>query len=104
MATRYTYAASVTLGDDFDTEAEIEVTYSVAWGSPETGRGYMADPYRYDPGAPDVVECVQLVAINGEPVNVYPPEFAAQALAEIETNHTEAMLEEARHEDAAWDE
>jgi hypothetical protein len=33
---------------DFYIKAEIEVAH---FGSPETGRGYMADPMNYDPGS-----------------------------------------------------
>lgn len=66
-ATHKTYRYTTTLeGPDGD-DAEVAVTYSVSWGSPEVGRGYMADPEKYDPGSPDIVEDVRIVTVDGQP-------------------------------------
>lgn len=65
-ARRYTYAASLSWGGDEPTaELEVEVSYTVAWGSPETGR--FGPPEGYDPGAADVVEDVRVIAVDGRP-------------------------------------
>ncbi len=47
--------------------SEREVTYSftVAWGSPESGR--FGPPENYDPGAGDVVEGISVLLIDGKP-------------------------------------
>lgn len=39
----------------------------MGWGTPETGRGYMADPMLYDCGSPDVAESIRLEALDGIP-------------------------------------
>jgi len=61
--TRYTYDTTVELPDE--TEADVRVTHSVWWGTPETGR--FGAPEDYDPGAPSEVEDVQIVSIEGHP-------------------------------------
>jgi hypothetical protein len=102
MSTRYRYATCLAWGGDVPTaEVEVEVSYTVAWGSPETGAGYMADPYLYDPGSPDEVELVMLELIDGQP-GPFDQEAEAMILQEIAQHHTEAMLEEARAREAAW--
>ena len=98
MPTRYRYATTLDFGDD---EHEVEVSYTVAWGSPETGAGYMADPYKYDPGSPDEVEDLRLELVDGEP-GPFDQEAEAMVLQDIGQNHTEAMLQEAREREAAW--
>jgi hypothetical protein len=71
MTAPYTYTTTLSWGGDEPTaELEVECTYSVAWGSPETGRGYMADPELYDPGSPDIVEDIRIVSVNGKPWRV----------------------------------
>jgi hypothetical protein len=99
MATRYTYATTLDLGDG--EEHEVEVSFSVAWGSPEIGRGYMADPYGYDPGSPDLVEDVHLALVDSMP-NPLDQEGTAMVLQKLTQNHEEAMLEEASQREAAW--
>ena len=63
MAKTYKYATDLE-GPDGN-EHDVSVTYEVCWGTPETGRGYMADPYKYDPGSPDEIEMVKIVAVDG---------------------------------------
>ena len=63
---RYHYAASLSWGGDEPTaEHEVEVEYSVAWGSPESGR--FGPPENYDPGSGDMVEDIKLLLVNGKP-------------------------------------
>jgi hypothetical protein len=71
MTRRYRYETTLDFGagegkNDY-VEFDIRVTHTVAWGSPETGVGYMADPLKYDPGSPDVVEDVRVETIEGKP-------------------------------------
>lgn len=98
MRTRYRYATTLDFGAD---EHEVEVSYTVAWGSPETGAGYMADPYKYDPGSPDEVEELRLELVDGEP-GPFDQEAEAMVLQTLAQDHTEAMLQEAREREAAW--
>jgi hypothetical protein len=63
---RYRYACCLSWGGDEPTaEVEVEVSYSVAWGSPESG--CFGPPENYDPGAPDVVEDIRLEIVEGRP-------------------------------------
>ena len=63
---RYTYACTLSWGDDTPTaEVEVEVSFSVAWGSPERGR--WGPPEHYDPGAPSEVEDIRLEKVEGKP-------------------------------------
>lgn len=113
MSTRYRYATTLAFGDDGEpgyAEVDVEVSYTVAWGSPETGAGYMADPYKYDPGSPDVVEDVRLELVHGRrrPWNLgdgWVPEASQEEmiLARFDSDaHQEAMLQEAREREASW--
>jgi hypothetical protein len=63
--TRYHYTTSVSFGGD-EPAAEFEVTlsYTVAWGSPETGR--FGPPEDYDPGSGDLVEDIRVEKIDGK--------------------------------------
>jgi len=71
MAPRYTYATCLSWGGDTPTaEIDVEVSYTVAWGSPETGR--FGVPEDYDPGSPDVVEDLRVEKIDGRPVETSP--------------------------------
>ena len=71
MAPRYTYATCLSWGGDTPTaEIDVEVSYTVAWGSPETGR--FGVPEDYDPGSPDVVEDLRVEKIDGRPVEDSP--------------------------------
>lgn len=101
MARRYAYAASLSWGGDEPTaELEVEVEYSVAWGSPETGRGYMADPEKYDPGSPDIVEDIKVLKIDGRE-RPWALGFGFISDAEAETMITEKL--EAHEEDMIRD-
>ena len=58
MSKRYTYATTLNWGGDTPTaEIEVEVSYTVAWGSAETGR--FGPPENYDPGSADLVEDIR---------------------------------------------
>lgn len=104
MATRYTYATTLTFSTgvvpEVD-EVEVEVSFTVAWGSPETGAGYMADPYKYDPGSPDEIEDLTLRSVDGVG-GPFDQHDEAAILQEVAQNHTDAMLQEARDREAAW--
>lgn len=105
MATRYRYATCLGFGTDGEAdycELDVEVSFAVAWGSPETGAGYMADPYKYDPGSPDEVEDIRLELVDGKPITGC--EFIEPVLSRFEEDDDlrEAMLEEARQREAAW--
>ena len=64
MSRRYTYAASLSFGGDAPTaELEVEVDFTVEWGSPESGRS--GRPEDYDPGSPSIVEDIKVLKING---------------------------------------
>lgn len=101
-ATRYTYSTTLpySTGDVPEVEEiEVSVTYTVAWGSPETGN--YGPPEDYDPGAPSEIEDLTLKTIDGTP-GPFDQEVEAMILQEIAQNHTEAMLEEATEREAAW--
>lgn len=71
MSRRYTYATCLNWGGDEPTaEIEVEVSYTVAWGSAETGR--FGPPEDYDPGSPDAVEDLRVEKIDGRPVEASP--------------------------------
>lgn len=97
MATRYTYDTN--LNDEAETE--VRVSFTVAWGSPGTGRPYFGPVELYDEGSPDEVEDMRLLLVDGS-TGPFDEEFIAAALQEVAVNHTEAMLEEARQREAAW--
>lgn len=112
MATRYTYTTTIVGTTDAGEpeELEVEVSYAVVWGRPET-------PPAYDhgglPADPDEIDDVRLELVNG----TKPPhatdefsqlsvnqEFEAAILQEIAVNerHYFAMIEEAAQHEAAW--
>ena len=63
---RYFYSTTLSFGGDEPTaELELSVSYSVAWGSPESGR--YGPPEDYDPGAGDVVEDIKILTVGGKP-------------------------------------
>ena len=107
-ATRYRHATCISFGTDGEAdyaEFDVEVSFTVAWGSPETGAGYMADPYAYDPGSPDEVEDLRVELIDGQPraAWTYPSTFEAMILDELDREpHLADMLAEARNAEAAW--
>ena len=109
MSKRYTYATTLSWGGDEPTaELEVECSYEVAWGTPETGAGYLADPYRYDPGSGDAVECIKIVSVDGKP---WPTEVFGgyQTIAQdhetlvdkLESDCWDDMIGAAREKDAA---
>ena len=110
----YRYACTLTWGGDEPTaEMEVECSYSVAWGSPESGR--FGPPEDYDPGAGDVVEDIKILTVGGKPWPVsisygYQTEaqdhamLADKLLDEHEANMiVSAIEEEASRADAAAD-
>lgn len=101
---RYRYATCLSFGTDGEAdycELDVEVSFTVAWGSPETGRGYMADPYLYDPGSPDEVEDIRLEKVDGKPLTGC--EFIEPVLDRFECDDQlrDEMLAEARETEAA---
>lgn len=99
MGRRYTYTTCLSFGTDGEAdycEMDVTVSFAVAWGSPETGRGYMADPAGYDPGSPDEVEDIRVESIDGNPPTNRV--LAAMILDQIDGPtdvHTREMLAEA---------
>lgn len=104
MATRYSYATTPAYSTgavpEVD-EVEVEVSYTVAWGSSGTGTPYYGPPELYDPGSPDEVEDLTLRSVDGVG-GPFDQHDEAAILQEIAQNHTEAMLQEARDREAAW--
>jgi hypothetical protein len=104
-ARRYTYAASLSWGGDEPTaELEVEVSYSVAWGSPASGWG--GPPEHYDPGSGSVVEDIRVETVESleRPWRLHPggdDALAAEIIAKLEMDHEQEMLAEAAEEDAA---
>ena len=103
MTARFTYATTLaySTGDVPEAdEVEVEVSFTVAWGSPETGN--YGPPEGYDPGAPDEVEDLKLLSVDGVggPFDQHDEAAILQAIAQ---NHTEAMLEEANDREAYWE-
>lgn len=111
MARRYTYACTLSWGGDEPTaEVEVEVSYSVAWGS--SASGHFGPPEHYDPGAGDVVEDIRLETVEGKPrpwgmyygyIANEDDQFATDCIEKIEgsDHHLEAMIIEAsEHEEA----
>lgn len=105
MATRYRYATCLSFGTDGDAdycELDVEVSYTVAWGSSGTGRPYFGPPELYDEGSPDEVEDIRLELVDGKPLTGC--EFNEPVLSRFEEDDDlrEAMLEEARQREAVW--
>jgi hypothetical protein len=109
MARRYTYATGLSWGGDEPTaELDVEVSYEVAWGSPESGR--FGRPEDYDPGCGDVVEAIKVEKINDLPVEEYlkrgggeymPGETVRQIIDKLEMDHEAEMLAEAAEAEEA---
>lgn len=86
---KYTYTGVVeTPGDEI--EMEVAVTYTVSWGTPESGN--YGPPENYDPGSPDEIEDIEILTIDGEPYTGTPARI--WVLAMMETYH-EDMIDEA---------
>lgn len=110
MARRYTYATTLSWGGDEPTaEVEVEVSYEVAWGSPEVGR--YGPPEHYDPGSGDVIEDIRLERVEGKPrpwgmyygyVANEDDAFATDCIEKLEGSdrHIEAMINEASEVEA----
>lgn len=104
---RYTYACTIPFGQDGEpgySEVEVEVSYSVAWGSPETGR--FGPPEHYDPGCGDMVEDIRLEKVEGKPRpwdmgfgNWPDDEFEKDVIERLEA-HEDRMIAEASEEEA----
>ncbi len=87
MATPYHYACTLSWGGDEPTaELEVECSYNVAWGSPESGR--FGPPEDYDPGAGDVVEDIKILTVDGKP---WPHDISYGFMSDADS---EAMLVE----------
>ena len=100
--TRYTYATTLaySTGDIPETdEIDVEVSFSVAWGSPQVGR--FGPVEGYDPGSGDEIEDLKLLTVDavGGPFDQHDE---AAILQEIAQNHTESMLQEAREYEGYW--
>ena len=114
MATRYTYACTLPYSTGTVPEVEemeVEVSFSVAWGSAGTGRSYYGPPENYDEGSPDEVEDLRLVSVDGAtkpfPADAFGAgkanqEFEGAILQQIAQSHMEGMLEAARDREAYW--
>ena len=103
MARSYTYATTLaySTGDFPETdEVEVEVSFTVAWGSPETG--HYGPPEDYDPGSASEVEDLKLLSVDGVG-GPFDQHDEAAILQTIAMNHTEAMLIEAGEMEAERD-
>lgn len=63
MGKRFTHYTTVRLSAGEGGEFEVTLTYSVAWGSPETGR--FGPVEGYDPGSDSEIEEIKVVEIDG---------------------------------------
>lgn len=109
MTRRYNYTTTLNWGGDTPTaEIEVEVSYEVAWGSPESGRS--GPPENYDPGCGDAVEAITLEKVEGKPrpwdmgYGYLPDdEFAQDCIEKIEASDwcIGEMIAGAAQEDAA---
>lgn len=90
-------------------EVDVEVSFTVAWGSPETGN--YGPPENYDPGSASEIEDLRLEKVEGKarPWGMYhgyianeDDEFAADVIEKLEGSerHIEAMLNEASEVEA----
>lgn len=94
MTRRFTYQTTLAFstGDVPEAdEVEIEVSFTVAWGSPETPPTYSHGGL---PADPDEVNDITLLSVDGVggPFDQHDEAAILQTLA---MNHTEAMLNEA---------
>jgi hypothetical protein len=105
---RHTYAASLSWGGDEPTaELEVEVSFTVDWGSSESGR--FGPPENYDPGCPSMVEDIRVEKIDGLPLAEWeaksteymPGSTVAAILEKLEMDHEAEMLAEAAEAEVA---
>ena len=66
MTSAITYRTGMTLHihDGAERDFDLVLQCSITPGSPEVGRGYLADPDKYDPGSPDEVYIESLRAFD----------------------------------------
>ncbi len=96
MTEPFKYAASLSWGGDEPTaELEVEVEFSVAWGSPESGQ--MGPPEDYDPGSADLVENIRVIEIDGS-AGPFDPDTVKAIIDKLELDRDDAMLDAAREE------
>lgn len=94
MSRQYIYACTLSFGGDEPTaELEVQCSFSVAWGQPESGR--FGKPEDYDCGAPDMVEDIKILSVDGKP---WPVDLSYGFMSDADTHE---MLVEAleAHED-----
>lgn len=108
---RHSYATTISFGGDTPTaEVEVEVSYEVDFGTPESGR--FGPPEHYDPGSGDEVHSIRLETVEGKPRpwgmydGFVPNEddaFERDVIERLEgsDDHLRAMVEEARESEVA---
>lgn len=65
---RYRYGTTLAFGTDGEpsySEVDVEVSYEVSFGTPESGR--FGSPENYDPGSGDEVHSIRLETVEGKP-------------------------------------
>lgn len=88
MSRQYIYACTLSFGGDEPTaELEVQCSFSVAWGQPESGR--FGKPEDYDCGAPDMVEDIKILSVDGKP---WPVDLSYGFMSDADTHE---MLVEA---------
>jgi hypothetical protein len=103
MGRRYHYTASFSVGGDTPTwEGEVEFSYTVNWGRPETPPAYSHGGL---PADPDEIDEIRVVSIDGKPKGwsfFEPDARVAEDMIERLTDDDYArMLEEASEADLA---
>lgn len=83
MGRRYTTTLMI------NEENEATVSFSVAWGSPESGRS--GPPENYDPGSDSVVEAVRVEMIDGLPLAPLESNAYAEAI-EADADQCDELL------------
>lgn len=101
MAARYRYATCLNWGGDTPTaEVEVVVSFTVAPGTPESGR--FGPPENYDPGSPAEVEDIRLDLVEGKPrpwgmysgyVANEDDEFEREVIEKLESHHADMLAE-----------
>ena len=105
MSRTYHYETTLSWGGDEPTaEVDIKVSFTVAWGSSETGR--FGPPENYDPGSADEIENIKLLTVDNRagPWDMgygflSDDEFAEMVVEMLEADHADRMLHEATEED-----
>ena len=97
----YTYSCTLSWGGDEPTaELDIECSYSVEWGTPESGRfGKVED---YEPGEADMIGEIKILTVNGKrwPVDLSygfqtSEQDHAMLVEKLENEHDEDMISSA---------